>query len=349
MNVFRFNVIRETIDPIVLQNTIIHGIYTNTPKYVIEECIRMCSIGIKYEKNWARAVLFASKFNIPLPLKPINPLAINDIPLSEFNKALISEPSSINTICKTQKDIAFCIMSSDDSYDFKYKIKAELTAFCNRDDSLYMATIYYVVNPLLHRLRNDSLVGPYMATNQILLVLKGSRPIGFIMRDMFPDDIVFRTYGCGGDNDIEIMINPSIHSDLFNVIRARCMHIVRRCVVTALDSLSDVYTTINTSSRIIVPQGNDSPVLMELSLRPKRSSYTVKIGDVHIKRYITRKKRIVTYTQSSNTFVQADGAVVDFYLGRVMTHYTAHMPYTVREENFRCEIMDIGCSSQHDH
>lgn len=333
------------------ENTFVY----NNPDQILHELWRVCGLGVKFEKNYERAVIISKLLG--LPLVQFNNIAKNDKQdVKIYNKLLTYENESF---CVKHSDNCAFITSSDSTiYDYLYNLKAFATSYVNyRSDELWWcATLMF--DEIINAIKQDTFLSPYYNNRDIIMLLKGSRPAGFILRNIIGNDEsnssfdYIQKYGRSGDNDAGILINPSLGSGLFDKIQNRIKTIARSIMIAHREKFENA--VLDTVGPIMLVKPDDLPDVVlnntVYQINPVYPSITNTFPGQSDSLSVVNKlkdytKSPILYSESTVRIDTNDG-VVKFDLLRMMVSYKTKHTYTFRTDlnlnKIRAEIADLS-------
>lgn len=130
---------------------------------------------------------------------------------------------SIAAICMgipNEKVEATLKLVDDKAYDaraqWKYSMKSALTSLTCNNTGLYEFT-FDLVKYIREELVKNITLCPFMKTGQVLIIMKGGNAQKRALKRIKPDlsEIIDNVFGMDGDNDISILIDPSLSREAF--------------------------------------------------------------------------------------------------------------------------------------
>lgn len=159
-------------------------------------------------------------------------------------------------------------------YDKKQEVKAFLTAISHHRSKLYRATTM-ITSEISRVIGEDAFLGPLLHASQIMVLVKGSQAQKICLKAHFQDhsEQIDHMYGIDGDNDISIMIDPTlanfnqVHNDVCACVK-RVLRLFRhtddcRRIETFLHNIFDDTLYELSGRRDFVMEGSADAVPIE--------------------------------------------------------------------------------------
>jgi hypothetical protein len=319
----------------------------------VDECVRLYGALVKKAKNLDRVINIVKKeeFGAVMPHFELNDEPSNDV-LINVNNVLNYIPVEPRTMFISDTQTLFCGMDDPINKEiagFKYSLKAAVTSIINRDDTFYLATLVYFVKPFVELIRADPELSVLLESGDIAIGLKGSRNLGFVLRSLLKEeDAYFAKYGLGGDNDMEVYINPELGDNRYKDIKAKLFKLVHKLAPGFIDELLGLFTLFHPSSTLLVTaDAPGTPFLgpTQLRLKPTKSYVMNRFNPtVSLKKDLPIDPNIIFYRETTNVFPQeGTGDMCDFTLGRFMLNYEFDIPFSAcgRRQTGKAEILDF--------